>query len=76
MESQTVRVLVYASPPRDTYFEFTLLFEDNYEKYYCLQMPDLAAFSGMRERDIVAEQAMLYFDSLGQPIDELKLVFL
>lgn len=73
---ESVRVILLSSPPSQPYLEFTLIFPDGCEKYYKLDEYAMRAFRGLSERAIIAEQAVLYFESLNQAPQSIKLTFL
>ncbi len=76
MTQQTVKVILLSSPPNQSFLEFSLIFEDNCEKHYMLDGYAIKAMRGASERDIIEEQARIYFELLGQEPDVIKLVFL
>lgn len=76
METEQVRVLLYASFPRDSRLEFSLIFSDNCEKYYTFDDYGIRQFRGANEREIIEACAREYFADLGQPVDFIKLIFL
>lgn len=73
---EAVRVILLSCPPAQPYLEFTLIFPDGYEKYYKLDEYAFKAFRGLSNREIIAEQARIYFENLEMPYDDLKLIFL
>ena len=73
---KSVKVIFLSCPPAQSYLEFSLIFDDGYEKHYVLRDYDLRQFRGASERDIIEEQARLYYESLDESVDYIKLIFL
>ena len=71
-----VRVAVLSSPPRQPFLEFILYFDDGYQKHYSMDHYALMTFRGLRESDIIEEQARIYFEDCNEPCDVINLVFL
>lgn len=76
MNDETVRVLVFAAPPRDSNLEFRLIFNDNCEKYYAFDHYGIKQFRSANDREIIEQCAREYFEDLGQPVDFIQLIFL
>lgn len=71
---KTVKVIVLSSPPLQPFLEFSLIFDDGFEKHYILGEYELRAFRGLRELEIVEEMAMQYYEMNGQTPESLELI--
>lgn len=76
MNTEPVRVLVYATFERDNRLEFGLIFSDNCEKYYNFDEYGIRQFRGLQERQIMEQCAREYFQDMGQHVDHVQLIFL
>lgn len=68
----TVRVLFYSSRP----LNFRLIFPDNCEKDYAFDDYGIRAFRGLNERQIIEQCAAEYLTDIGEPVDNISLIFL
>lgn len=72
--NRKVKVIVLSSPPAQPYLEFTLIFDDHYEKYYKLDDYVLKQYRGCRELDIIEDQAMQFYEQLGEIPESIELI--
>lgn len=70
-----VRVALLSCPPAQPYLEFMLYFPDGYDKHYKLDEYAIKAYRGLKDRDIMAEKAIEYFQGIGQSYENIHLVF-
>jgi len=71
-----IRVLLYSSFPAQNYLEFELIFPDNCQKHYKLTEYDIRAYRGLNERRLIEQKAIEYLDDIGEPSDNISLLFL
>jgi len=76
MTRRTVKVIVLSSPPNQPFLEFSLIFDDGYEKHYHLDGYALRSMRGASEREIIIEQAHQYYEQNDEPAETISLIFL
>lgn len=76
MPNNGVRVLLFATWPRDNRLEFRLIFADGYEKDYQFDEYGIRAFRSANERDIMTQCAREYLEDTNQPAETIGLIFL
>lgn len=69
-----VKVLILSSPPSQSFLEFTLIFDDGYEKYYKLDEYGLAFYRGSGELDIIEDLSRAYYEEIGEPAETIELI--
>lgn len=70
----TVRVVVHSDD--DFCLSFDLIFDTGHYKPITLDAYAIRAFRGLSARDIIEASAKDYFDSLGEPVDVVKIIFI
>ena len=76
MFERSVKVILLSCPPQQPYLEFSLIFDDGFEKHYQLDDYAVKHFRGANFRDIFEQQAREYYEDIGEPAEILKLIFI
>ncbi len=76
MTIRTVKVVLLSCPPQQPFLEFSLHFDDGYDKHYHMDEYAQRMFRGLSDREIFEEQARRYYEDLGEPCDSIRLIFL
>ena len=74
MTEATVKVVVHACD--DSCLSFDLIFDTGHYKTITLDLYAIRAFRGLGARQIIEQAAVDYFDSLGEPVYSVKIIFI